>query len=99
MPRDVTHNGKNPVVQVGFPDLVARKVGVNTNHLDHLPPKDREVLFCQRVQAATSESASGFMLTIELPFLDVPQPDQRVAMLDLDADARLSLGLSAFERP
>ena len=46
MSRDLAHNGEHSIVQVRFPNLVARKIGVNANHLDHVPPKNPQMLFC-----------------------------------------------------
>ena len=40
MPWDLTHNRKHPLVQLRFPGLVAGNVGVNTDHVDHVPPQD-----------------------------------------------------------
>ena len=44
MARHLTHYGHNSRVQLRFPDLLARQLGVNTDHVDHVSAKNRKML-------------------------------------------------------
>jgi hypothetical protein len=43
MPWHFPHRGHYPLIQHGFANLIARQISVDGNHLDHVPPQDRQV--------------------------------------------------------
>ena len=45
MPRYLTHHVQHPLIERGLPDLLARQVSVDGNHVDHMSPEYREMSF------------------------------------------------------
>ena len=55
--RDARHRRQYPRVERRFAKLLARQLGVNGNHLHHMPPQDGEMLFRYLAHTVTSLDA------------------------------------------
>src|SRR5829696_7261661 len=53
MARHLTHYGQHPLTQFRFSDLLARQLGVNADHVDHVSAKDREMLVGERFHTSS----------------------------------------------
>ena len=49
MPRDLAHRGQHAFVEGGVAQLLARKVDLDSDDLDHVPPQDCEMRFAHRL--------------------------------------------------
>ncbi len=49
VPRDLAHRGQHAIVEGRVAQLLARKVDLNSDYLDHVPPQDCEMRFAHRL--------------------------------------------------
>src|SRR6516162_10359531 len=49
VPRDLVHRGQHAIVEGRLAQLLARKVDLDSDDLDHVPPQDCEMRFAHRL--------------------------------------------------
>src|ERR1700732_33425 len=55
VPRDLAHRGQHAFVEGRLAQLLARKVDLDSDDLDHVPPQDCEMRFAHRLPAQSEE--------------------------------------------